>query len=86
MISELINRRFLLIVFWFIKIETQLQKLDGDLWYYILDIANEDAEPFIDADRRVICKIGKSMKFHAALMPNGAGGFFINLNKREEKS
>lgn len=67
------------------KIQTQLQKLEGDLWYYVLDIAKEDAEPYIDKDRRVICKIGRSLKFHAALMPNGAGGFFINLNQERRK-
>lgn len=64
------------------RIACQVQKLDIDVWSYALDVPVQHALKFIkDDDRRVICKIGANVKFHCALMPNGANGYYIILNK-----
>lgn len=68
------------------KIESQVQQLDMDVWYYGLDIPKEQARELIEGDdRRVICKIGSKVKFHCALMPNGANGYYILINKERRK-
>jgi len=51
------------------------------LWDYRLAIDKIDVEAFIPKDRRVICTLNNSIKFNCALLPDGKGNYFINLNK-----
>ena len=46
----------------------------------------EIAKQFIEKNnRRVICTLNDRHEFHAALMPNGKGGFFITINSELRK-
>ncbi|MEZ4688388.1 MAG: DUF1905 domain-containing protein [Bacteroidia bacterium] len=59
-----------------------LQRFDSDLWHFHFLVPDEAAEPFQDMKaKRVICTLNGSERFHCALMPDGNGGYFINLNK-----
>jgi hypothetical protein len=51
------------------------------LWDYRLSIDSVDVESFIPKDRRVICTLNESLDFNCALLPDGKGNYFINLNK-----
>lgn len=64
------------------EFESVIFRFDGDLWYYAIGVPSEIAISFIDGDnRRVLCTVEDKITFHAALMHNGQGGYFINLNK-----
>lgn len=65
---------------------TQVCKFDSDLWYYYVPVPVEVAEPFVDGEnRRVICTLEGKVSFHCALMPDGAGAYFINVNQKRRK-
>lgn len=67
-------------------IKSTLQKFDGNLWYYYVEIPKKQATPFIkENDRRVVCTLNKTISFQAALMPLGNGNFFINVNQATRK-
>jgi Domain of unknown function (DUF1905)/Bacteriocin-protection, YdeI or OmpD-Associated len=58
-------------------------KFDSNLWYYHVPVTTTHAKPFINGeDRRVVVTINQTETFQAALMPDGKGHFFINLNKQ----
>lgn len=61
---------------------TQLERKPSSLsWNFTIDIPLKIANQFIEKDnRRVICRLNDAHEFHAALMPNGNGGFFITIN------
>lgn len=68
------------------KFTATIQKDSSSLnWNFFIPVTKEIAQHFIDKDRRVICKVNDTAPFHAALMPNGKGDFFINLNKERRK-
>jgi len=62
--------------------ETTLERKPSSLsWNYTIEVPIELAEQFIAKDnRRIICTLNEKQEFHAALMPNGQGGFFITIN------
>jgi len=63
-----------------------LKKFDGELWYYYVSVKTIDAKPFLGKkDRRVMCSLNGTKPFHCALMPDGDGHFFINVNKERRK-
>ncbi|MEM1121129.1 MAG: DUF1905 domain-containing protein [Bacteroidota bacterium] len=66
---------------------THLERKPSSLsWNYTIDVPLNIAEPFIEKDnRRVICTLNEQHEFHAALMPNGNGGFFITINSDVRK-
>jgi len=64
---------------------SKLHKFDGNLWYYYLPISADDGEAFVKENRRIICTLNGTEKFHAALMPDGNGHYFININKARRK-
>lgn len=65
------------------RFQSKIIKFDGDLWYYAIDVPSEVARGYINSgQRRVICTLEGKEVFHAALMPNGGDGYFINLNKK----
>ncbi len=63
-----------------------LKKFDSNLWYYHLQVPEEIAKHFEDSkDKRFICLLNDAIKIHCAFMPDGQGGFFININKEVRK-
>ncbi len=66
--------------------ESILENFNTDLWGHHFKVPAEVAEPFnTDSERRVICTINESLSIHCALMHDGSGGFFINMNKENRK-
>ncbi len=60
----------------------RIEKFDGKLWYFYVVVPRVHAEPFMnEKNKRVLCSINGSDMFQCALMPNGKGDFFININK-----
>lgn len=58
----------------------------GDARYVFLFVSKKNALPFLDKNnRRVICTLNNSERFHGALMSDGKGNYFINLNKELRK-
>lgn len=70
-----------------VTFETNLERKASSLsWNYTIDIPLEFANQFIEKDnRRVICTLNQMHEFHAALMPNGKGGYFIMINSEVRK-
>lgn len=68
--------------------ETQLE-LSGELnlWFYTIDVPVNVVQSFLDlpSQRRVLCTINGQETIHAGLMPNGRGGWFININQKIRK-
>jgi len=70
-----------------VTFETQLERKTSSLsWNYTIDVPLDIAQQFIENDnRRVMCRLNELHEFHAALMPNGNGGFFITINSEARK-
>ena len=63
-----------------------LKRFNSELWYFYIQVPEEAARPILNiGTRRVICTLNDTEHIHCALMPNGKGGFFINLNKEIRK-
>lgn len=54
---------------------------DSPIWVFFIPIPIDVAEQLVDKNRRVLCSIKAGKPIHCALMHDGSGGFFINLNK-----
>ncbi|MEM8527938.1 MAG: YdeI/OmpD-associated family protein [Bacteroidota bacterium] len=54
-------------------------------WHFTIPVIKDIAEKFTENDRRVMCSINGEKAFHAALMSDGRGDYFINLNKERRK-
>ena len=67
------------------KISTHLRTFDGKLWSFVLPFQKDDVEEFITDDRRVLLYFTEKDYIHCALMPDGIGDFFININKEVRK-
>lgn len=64
------------------KFKTVLRNLNSSLWGHHIPVPDEVAQVFLaDASRRVICTLNGRESIQCALMPNGQGGYFINVNK-----
>ncbi len=61
-----------------------MEKFDSNLWGFHFCVSAEIGNQFVTQgnDRRVICTLNNKEEFQCALMPNGNGGFFINVNKK----
>jgi bifunctional DNA-binding transcriptional regulator/antitoxin component of YhaV-PrlF toxin-antitoxin module len=70
-----------------VKLKSSLERFNSDLWHFHAPVLAADVESLIDGSnqRRVVCLINKKVKIHAALMPDGLGDYFINLNKDVRK-
>jgi len=65
-----------------------LQNFDDSLWGFHILIPLEIANIFVKEkkNKRVICSFrNKEQIIHCALMPDGLGGWFINMNKELRK-
>jgi Bacteriocin-protection, YdeI or OmpD-Associated/Domain of unknown function (DUF1905) len=54
---------------------------ESKLWGYHILVEMEQAAPFLNGDKRVICTVNQQTSFHAALMSNGKGEYFILFSK-----
>jgi bifunctional DNA-binding transcriptional regulator/antitoxin component of YhaV-PrlF toxin-antitoxin module len=62
--------------------QARLSRFNSDLWHFHIPVPDEAVTPFKDMKaKRVICTLNGTERFHCALMPDGNGGYFINLNK-----
>lgn len=70
-----------------VEFKTHLERKPSSLsWNFTIEVPLEIANQFIAKDnRRVICTLNEAYEFHAALMPNGNGGFFIIINSEIRK-
>lgn len=66
-------------------ITTHLRRFDGKLWSYVLPFQKEEVEEFITDDRRILLYFNNEDYIHCALMPDGIGDFFVNINKEIRK-
>lgn len=68
------------------KITSEAIRIHGDVWSIGILIPNDVAENFIEGnDKRVIARVEFLDPFHCALMPDGAGQWFILLNKKRRE-
>jgi len=59
-----------------------LDRFDGNLWHFHFKVPATVANLYIDKNsKRVICKLNNLLDFQCALMPDGNGNYFINVNK-----
>lgn len=68
-----------------IEIKSKVEQVNGSVWNVALFVEKDSATPFITKDRRVLVHFNKDFHMHAALMPDGSGDFFININKENRK-
>lgn len=60
-----------------------LANFNTALWHFHIGVPATIANPFITGNnRRVVCTLQKTESFQCALMPDGKGDFFININKK----
>ena len=65
-----------------VEFESVLIEHFSDVWGYCLLVPKALGNKFIEQNnRRVVCLLNSSVEFQCALMPNGNGEFFINVNK-----
>lgn len=67
------------------KFTAVLATFDSNLWQYHIIIPLDIASKFVTNNRRVLCTINGKFTFQCALMPDGNGQFFININKEVRK-
>ena len=66
-----------------LQLQSRVDRFYDNLWYYHLTVSAEAVAPLLEGskERRVICTINEQHSFQCALMPDGQGDYFINLNK-----
>lgn len=69
------------------KFTSQLDKEeDSDIYHWFFPVSNEIAEHFIEGtDRRVVCTVNSSVKYHCAIHSFGANGYRVMLNRQRCK-
>jgi hypothetical protein len=69
-----------------ITFKSVLSKFDSDLWHYYFPVLAEYANKCIEGkNRRIFCKINDSIEIQCALMPDGKGHYFVNINTATRK-
>lgn len=64
---------------------TVLAVFQDQLWGHHIPIPDEIFQEYADTDKRVFCRINDLPEFQCALMPQGNGAYFINVNKEIRK-
>jgi len=66
------------------KFVSQLNKEeDSDIYHWFFAVPKEFAETFIEGnDRRVVCTVNGTVKYHCAFHGDGHGGYRIMLNRQ----
>lgn len=67
--------------------ETKIEQFNSNLWDYHFMVPEKVAEYFVFnvKTRRVVCTLNQKLNMHCALMHDGSGQFFININKENRK-
>lgn len=66
--------------------QTTLEQVGSELWEYVFRVENSIAEQFISGDdRRVVCTVNGTVRYHAALLHDGLGGFMVLVNQARRK-
>lgn len=68
-----------------IQISSHLENSAGPVWGGHIPVSAEEVKPLLKGDKRVICTVNEKIRFHAALLSDGLGGYFILLNKQRSK-
>ena len=55
--------------------------VNSPIWAYFIPVPSGKADGLVGKNRRVRCSINSTEPIQLALMHDGSGGFFINLNK-----
>jgi bifunctional DNA-binding transcriptional regulator/antitoxin component of YhaV-PrlF toxin-antitoxin module len=62
--------------------KTPLFRQEGDVWDISIYVPKIQIDHLsLEKDKRVVCNINDVFDFQCALMPQGNGDFFININK-----
>lgn len=70
-----------------VSLQAVLEQVGSDLWEYIFRVDRDIAEQFIVGDdRRVVCTVNGKVRYHAALLHDGLGGYMVLLNQSRRKS
>jgi hypothetical protein len=65
-----------------VTLKSKVEKVKSSLmWDYRIPVDKEDVSIFITKDRRIICSINTIVDINCALIPDGKGNYYINLNK-----
>ncbi len=63
-----------------------MEQIGSELWENIFRVENSIAEQFIMGDdKRVICTVNGQVRYHAALLHDGMGGYMMLLNQARRK-
>lgn len=70
------------------KITTRLTKMDSNTWSMVFPVLSGDVEALLVAqkDRRMICTLENGYSWNCALLPDGAGNYFINVSKTVQRA
>lgn len=62
----------------------KLHLFEDNLWFYHVLVPPDIAQAYLESEtgRRVLFSLEGSEFFHAGLMPDGLGGWFININQK----
>lgn len=64
------------------ELNLKVEKFPEGLWTYHLIVSQETVDALSsDGNKRIICQIEGNSAFHAGLMPDGKGRWFIKLSK-----
>lgn len=64
----------------------ELSRFDSNLWHFHIKVDKKIAEKVTTKEsRRVVCTLQQTKSFQGALMPDGEGHFFINVNNELRK-
>lgn len=69
------------------RFTSRLEREDNsDIYHWFFPVSNEIAQQFIDGtDRRVVCTVNGTVKYHCAIHSFGANGYRIMLNRERCK-
>jgi hypothetical protein len=69
-----------------VSITVPLKRVPGQVWYLALLIPKTKVSTLdLGKYRRITCEFSNEIQIHCALMHDGKGNFFINLNKDTRK-
>ena len=66
--------------------ESIIEQLNSNVWAFCFFVPNEISNELLSRKQsRVICTFNGKLLHHCALMPDGGGRYFININKEIRK-
>lgn len=70
-----------------INFDSKIEQFNSNLWDYHFMVPEKVSEHFMlkVKSRRVVCTLNQKLNMHCALMHDGSGQFFININKENRK-